>query len=749
MSQNTVTHPSNTLSVKIAGMTCASCVRRVERVLARVPGVEQVSVNLATEQARLESSGPLDFAAVAQAVEKAGYQASLPAPPEARPDAEAAGSGGKAVLLAALLSLPLLAPMLLELAGVHWMLDGWLQLLLATPVQFWLGARFYRAGWKAALDLSGNMDLLVALGTSAAYGLSLWQLLARGGAMPHLYFEASAVVITLVLLGKWLEARAKRQTASAIRALQALRPDTARVRRAGLDVDVALAQVRVGELVVVRPGERIATDGVIEEGASHVDESLITGESLPVARQPGGRVTGGAINGEGQLLVRVSAVGAESTLARIIRLVEDAQAAKAPVQQLVDKVSAVFVPVVLVLALLTLGGWWLVSGDAERAIINAVAVLVIACPCALGLATPAAIMAGTGVAARHGILIKDAEALELAHRVTTVVFDKTGTLTEGKPSLAALVPAGIGEQRLLQLAAAIQRGSEHALARAVLEAATRAAPSAAEGTPVAPAAQDAAPVASEVKALPGRGVGALVDGRRLVLGSTRLMAEQGVDTAPLSARAAELEAQGLTISWLAAEQPPQLLGLLAFGDRLKPQARAAVQALRTRHIRTVLLTGDNAGSAAAVGAALGMDQVVANMLPADKAARVAALRQDGERVAMVGDGINDAPALAAADVGVAMSSGTDVAMHAAGITLMRGDPALVAAAIDISRRSYAKIRQNLFWAFIYNLVGIPLAALGLLNPMVAGAAMALSSVSVISNALLLRRWRPATGKEDR
>ncbi|MRX07387.1 heavy metal translocating P-type ATPase [Pseudoduganella sp. FT25W] len=749
-------------------MSCASCVGRVERVLAAVPGVDKVSVNLATEMARVESAGPVDFAALAQAVDKAGYQASLPPPePGVAPAVGASAaladgvaparrgfiatftpSGGLAVLLAALFSLPLVLPMLLELAGVHWMLDGRLQWLLATPVQFWLGARFYRAGWLAARARSGNMDLLVALGTSAAYGLSVYQLLSAG-VMPHLYFEASAVVITLVLLGKWLEARAKRQTAQAIRALQTLRPESARVRRGGQDVDVAIGEVRVGDIIVVRPGERIAADGVVTEGASHVDEALITGESLPVARHAGERVTGGAINGEGLLLVRVNAVGAESTLSRIIRLVEDAQAAKAPVQHLVDRVSAVFVPVVLVLALLTFAGWWLVGGDAEQAIINAVAVLVIACPCALGLATPAAIMAGTGVAARYGILIKDAEALELAHRITTVAFDKTGTLTEGQPSLAVLAPAPeVDEARLLQLAAAVQRGSEHALARAVQQAADAAAraalaPASADatvGAALAPAA--AALLASDIRALPGRGVAATVAGTRLLLGSTRLMQEQGISLQALSARAEELERSGHTISWLADADVHRLLGLLAFGDRIKPQARAAIAALHAMNIHTVLLTGDNQGSADAVGKELGVQRIVANMLPADKAAAIAALKQDGATIAMVGDGINDAPALAAADVGIAMSSGTDVAMHAAGITLMRGDPALVAAAISISRRSYSKIRQNLFWAFIYNLIGIPLAAFGLLNPMVAGGAMALSSVSVISNALLLRRWKP-------
>jgi Cu+-exporting ATPase len=757
----------NQQAIKIEGMSCASCVGRVEKVLAAVAGVDKVSVNLATEMARVESSQPVDLALLLQAVDKAGYQAtpvvpdavaSAPAPAALRASGLPGPRDGYAVLLAALLALPLVMPMLLELAGVHWMLDGRLQWLLATPVQFWLGARFYRAGWLAARARSGNMDLLVALGTSAAYGLSVYQLLA-GGAMSHLYFEASSVVITLVLLGKWLEARAKRQTMSAIRALQTLRPESARVRRgepgtqgpAGTeDIDVPIAEVRVGDLVVVRPGERLAVDGVIEQGASHVDEALITGESLPVPRHAGDRVTGGAINGEGLLLVRTTAVGAESTLARIIRLVEDAQAAKAPVQHLVDRVSAVFVPVVLVLAMLTLAGWWWLGGDGEQAIINAVAVLVIACPCALGLATPAAIMAGTGVAARYGILIKDAEALELAHRITTVAFDKTGTLTEGKPSLAGLVAApGVEEARLLQLAAAVQRGSEHALARAVLDAAASAAGAAgatAAATVTTAGGQPGALAASDVRALPGRGVAATVDNLRLVLGSTRLMQEQGVSLSALSERAAELERQGYTISWLAAVEPPQLQGLLAFGDRAKAQARDAVQALHALNIQTILLTGDNQGSADAIGRQLGIGRVIANMLPADKAAAIAALKTDGQCIAMVGDGINDAPALAAADVGIAMSSGTDVAMHAAGITLMRGDPALVAASISISRRSYGKIRQNLFWAFIYNLVGIPLAAFGLLNPMVAGAAMALSSVSVISNALLLRRWKPQQTK---
>jgi len=716
-------------TVRIEGMSCASCVRRVEKALATVPGVAHAAVNLATETARVDSDSPVAFAALQQAIGKAGYAASELAAPAS--DSAPRIPEGLAVILSAVLSVPLVVPMVAEWFGAHMMLPVWLQWLLATPVQFVFGARFYRAGWKAVKARAGNMDLLVALGTSAAYGLSVYLALARGQGM-HLYFEASAVVLTLVLLGKWLEARAKRQTASAIRALQDLRPVTARVRREGeSDADLPIEQVQVGDIVVIRAGERVAVDGEVVDGASHVDESLITGESLPVAKHVGDHVTGGAINGEGLLLVRTGATGAETMLSRIIRLVEDAQSAKAPVQKLVDKVAAVFVPVVLVLAMLTLAGWWLASGNVEQAVINAVVVMVIACPCALGLATPAAIMAGTGVAARHGILIKDAEALEMARQVDTVVFDKTGTLTQGKPVLAQLLPHGVPASRALQLSAAIQRGSEHSLARAVLEAEV--------------ASSEALPslTANAVSTLPGRGLAATVDGLALILGSGRLMAERGVDLSPLQPRASELEGTGHTISWLADAGNKQLLGLLAFADQPKQHARAAVERLHARGIATVMLTGDNQGSAQAVAQALGIGSVEANLLPADKTTVIARLKAEGKRVAMVGDGINDAPALAAAHVGIAMATGTDVAMNAAGITLMRGEPLLVADAIDISHRTFSKIRQNLFWAFIYNVAGIPLAALGMLNPLLAGAAMAFSSVSVISNALLLRRWQPS------
>lgn len=807
--------PTQTLTLAIEGMTCASCVGRVEKALAKLPGVQRVSVNLATEQATVEAVAGLPLATLTAAVAQAGYQGR--SVPDAAAAPEGAASGGPAhastrglpawgpVALGTALTLPLVLPMLLQPFGVDAMLGGWWQLALATPVQFALGWRFYRAGWYALRAGTGNMDLLVALGTSAAYGLSLWLLLAPAGpqahgahggagATPHLYFEASAAVITLVLLGKWLEARAKRQTTDAIRALNALRPSTARVQRGGEELEVPVEQLVLGDEVRVRPGERIPVDGEVLEGRSHADESLITGESLPVAKAVGDRVTGGAVNGEGTLTVKTLALGTETTLARIVRMVESAQAGKAPIQRLVDRVSAVFVPAVLALAAATFLSWWAHDGDATQAVMNAVAVLVIACPCALGLATPTAIMAGTGVAARHGILIKDATALEVAHGVTTVAFDKTGTLTEGRPALAALLtargveegprppegdtvpstgPAWLGDQDVLRLAAALQAGSEHPLARAVTRRAVEA------GVTV--------PAALEARALPGRGVQASVEGRVLALGSERLRGELGADPGPLAAEATRLQAEGRTLAWLVrleegperhagrdpAASPPAaeparaaagadgsatapvtpatgtgtgtwtVLGLLAFGDTLKPGAAAAVQRLRALGVRTVMLTGDNAGSARAVAASLGLDEVRADVLPADKAAAVEALRQAGQVVAMVGDGINDAPALAAADVGMAMSSGTDVAMETAGITLMRGDPRLVADALDVSRRTHATLRRGLFWAFVYNVVGIPLAALGLLNPVVAGTAMAFSSVSVVANALLLRRWRPA------
>lgn len=730
--------PTQNIELQIEGMTCASCVGRVEKALRKVAGVMSAEVNLATERAQVRAVRGTEVAALTSAIEKAGYTARPVVDETAASDNKAQapsrkGADWRPVAIAALLSIPMVIPMVADLFGQHWMLPGWVQLALATPVQFWLGARFYSAGWKALRAGTGNMDLLVALGTSAGYGLSVYLMWAhRDHGMTHLYFESSAVVITLVLLGKWLEDRAKRQTLDAITALRALRPEQARVRRADGDVDVPVSAVQVGDLVVIRPGERIPVDAQVVEGASQVDESLITGESLPVVKGVGDPLTGGAINAEGLLIAKTTAVGAESTLSRIVRLVESAQAKKAPIQRLVDRVSSIFVPTVIGIAAVTLLGWGLATGLWETAILNAVAVLVIACPCALGLATPTAIMAGTGVAARRGILIKDVQALEVAHNVGVVAFDKTGTLTQGKPELMAYEAANGKHAMLLSTAAAIQANSEHPLGRAVVQAAQR----------------DRVEVgtASEVSAVAGRGMQANVNGLPWRLGSTRYMRELKVDLTSQAQRALELESKGFTVSWLAqADEPSRLVGLLAFGDAVKPSAIFAVQRLRQLGVRSVLVTGDNRGSAQAVGQQLGITDLHYEVLPQDKARIVASLKQ-GEggaalRVAMVGDGINDAAALAAADVGIAMSTGTDVAMHAAGITLMRGDPALVPDAIEISRRTYAKIRQNLFWAFAYNVVGIPLAAMGLLSPVVAGAAMALSSVSVVTNALMLKRWK--------
>ncbi|MFM0228012.1 heavy metal translocating P-type ATPase [Paraburkholderia dipogonis] len=765
----------------IGGMTCASCAMRVEKALAKVPGVVGASVNLATETATVNLDGVTAAPdALIAAVKKAGYEATLIVPPDTSTatdhDDHATPANARrdqtrrelaAVLASAVLTLPLVAPMVGEWFGLHAMLSPWLQLALASIVQFVFGARFYRAAYRAVRAGAGNMDLLVALGTSAAYGISVYELATHPGDMMHLYFEASAVVITLVRFGKWLEARAKRQTTDAIRALNALRPDRARIRAGGDEREVPLAQVRVGTVVIVRPGERVPVDGAVLEGRTHIDESLITGESLPVPKQVADAVTAGSINGEGAIAVTTTAIGAETTLARIIRLVESAQAEKAPIQRLVDRVSEIFVPAILAIAALTLVGWLIAGAGGETAILNAVAVLVIACPCALGLATPAAIMAGTGVAARHGVLIKDAEALETAHRVTIVAFDKTGTLTLGQPSVTAFEPiGGISRDEALALAAAVQRHSDHPLARAVVKAYEAAATSggdapatnggdvlATNGDGAAAAIQTLARQASAARAIAGRGVEADVDGRTLALGSTRWLKELGIDLPPaLTARAHELEAAGNTVSWLMQRDPQAstALALIAFGDTVKPTARAAVERLAQMGIKSVLVTGDNRGSAASVAKALGIEEFHAEVLPDDKARVIRDLKiRSAGIVAMAGDGINDAPALAAADIGIAMATGTDVAMHAAGITLMRGDPALVADAIDISRKTWRKIQQNLFWAFVYNLIGIPLAAFGLLNPMLAGAAMAFSSVSVVTNALLLRTWQGAQERSGR
>ena len=739
------------IDIGVGGMTCASCVGRVEKALKKVPGVRDATVNLATESARISvvSGEHIEAqveARLRRAVRDAGYEPrAADAMMEATDTSPWAGFTPVAIGLA--LSAPLVLPMVGDLFGQHWMLPALWQFLLATPVQFVLGARFYKAGWHALKAFTGNMDLLVAIGTTAGWALSMWLWLtvpdhAAHGTQamePHLYFEGSAVVITLVLLGKWLEARAKWQTTSAIRALHALRPDVAHLIGLDGEVDVPVAEVLVGDKLVVKPGERFAVDGVVLQGQTQVDESMLTGESLPVAKEAGSLLTGGSINGDGRVVMQVHAVGVDTVLSHIIRLVEDAQAAKAPIQRMVDQVSAVFVPAVLVIALITLLAWYFTGHSFEVSLIYGVAVLVIACPCALGLATPAAIMAGTGVAAKFGILIKDAQALELAHKVDVVAFDKTGTLTLGRPRLTTLeLAAGSVEADVLAMVASLQSGSEHPLAHAVLDAAKERG--------VAFVAPD------NVRAVPGKGSEGEVGARSFLIGSLRWMQELQVNMTAMAQQAQDLQAQGATVSAVVERTANglTLLALLAFGDEPKAGAKEALAALRARGIKTVMISGDNRGAAEAMARRLGLNpqagEVMAEVLPGDKAAAVVALKAGGHTVAMVGDGVNDAPALTAADVGMAMANpgggGTDVAMHAAGITLMRGDPLLVAAALDISSRTVAKIRQNLFWAFAYNAAGIPLAALGYLNPVLAGAAMAMSSVSVMGNALLLKRWKP-------
>jgi Cu+-exporting ATPase len=721
---------SEQIQLNINGMSCASCVGRIEKALAKVTGVEQVSVNLASETATV-SGLSVSTDLLLAAVEKAGYQASLPEKKIQAKQKQTAFYQQEwwPVLASMVLTLPLVLPMVGLLFDQDWMLAAFWQWLLATPVQFYFGARFYKAGWAAVQAGSGNMDLLVAIGTSAAYGLSLylwWSFTALHGqhGAPHLYFESSSAVLTLVLLGKYLEHKAKKRTTDALRALENLKPAIATVFQNGLWLDVKAETVQQGDLVLVKPGERIPVDAVVEQGQSHVDEALISGESVPVSKKPADKVTGGSVNLDGVLQIRATAVGAESTLSRIIQLVEQAQGAKAPVQALVDKISAIFVPVVLLIALATLVGWGLLTDNWVTGILNAVAVLVIACPCALGLATPAAIMAGTGSAARSGILIKDAIALEQAKAVTLVVFDKTGTLTQGKAVLQQVSNLA-DEPDALLWAASLQQHSEHPLAKAVVSYAT--------------AHQVAALEVTEFQVIAGKGVQGKVQGHNLILGSSHWMQLLGLDL-PVD----QIKTSGASVSWLAEQQANnsyKLVALFCFTDELKPDAVQAVNLLKQQAIAVAMLTGDSKQSAALIAQQLDLTDWKAEVLPADKAAAIQNWQQQGYRVAMVGDGINDAPALAQADLGIAMASGTEVAVSASAMTLMRSKPSLVSAALQIARLSYRKIQQNLFWAFIFNVIGIPLAALGYLNPVIAGAAMACSSLFVISNALLLQRWR--------
>jgi Cu+-exporting ATPase len=742
-------------TLPVRGMHCAACVGKVEGALRRVPGVEAASVNLATEQATVTfDPGRADVGALQAAVAAAGYE--LAAAPLARggeaerrqrADREREAHRLRArVLVGSLLSLPLLVG---GMPGVFpwapaWLRDPWVQLALATPVQFWVGASFHRGFLRDLRHRNASMSTLVSLGTNAAYGFSvavtLWpHVFHVAGGMP--YYETAAVVITLVVLGRWLEARARGRTSEAISRLVSLAPRTARVLRDGTDVDVPTAEVMVGDLIRIRPGERLPVDGTVVEGGSTVDESMLTGESLPVEKAPGATVSAGTVNRTGSFVFQAGRVGRETTLACIIALVEEAQGSRAPIQRLADRVAAVFVPIVLVIAALTFTGWWLLGPEPALlyALTNAVAVLVIACPCAMGLATPTAIMVAAGRGAEHGVLIRNAAALEGLSRVDTVVFDKTGTLTVGRPVVTDVVAApGVPEDDVLALAAAAEQGSEHPIGEAIVARAKELGL--------------ALPPVGEFVSIPGQGVDAMAPDGRILLGNRALMEARGIDAHALLPRAAAPAAEGKTVVFLAFAG--QALGLVAAADVLKPDAAAAVAALRRLGLSAVMLTGDHRATAQAIARQAGIDSLVlAEVQPEAKARAIAGIQAEGRRVAMVGDGVNDAPALVQADVGIAMGSGTDVAIEAADVTLMRSDLMSVVAAVELSRRTIRIVKENLVWAFGYNVVLIPVAAgllypLGgvLLSPMLAGAAMAFSSVSVVTNSLRLKRWRPSHGR---
>jgi Cu+-exporting ATPase len=725
-----------TVELALGGMTCAACAARVERQLNKLPGVE-AAVNFAAERAHVRyAPGDVGVDRLIATIIKAGFTADV-----STSDTRAVEKAKKFAIyrdelrrfrIAAVLSLPLVAQMAFMFgAGVNGghadVIPRWLQLLLATPVQFWIGWRFYVGGFNALRGGAGNMDVLVALGTSMAWAYSFVVTVADLH-HHHVYFEASATVITLVLLGKILEARAKAKTSAAIEALAKLQPQTARVERDGELVDVPVATLIPGDVFVVRAGEAMPVDGEVIEGASSADESMLTGESLSVTKAAGDRIFSATINGDGLLRCRATGVGSHTLLAGIIRLVEEAQGSKAPVQRLADKVAAIFVPVVVAIALLTFVAWWALADDFTQALVNAVAVLVIACPCALGLATPTAIMVGTGQGAKSGVLIRNAVALELAEKLKVLVVDKTGTLTEGRPVVTDVIAVENGKvgsggtAHLLQLAASLEQGSTHPLGAAI----------------VARAKVDGLALITpqNVVTSAGKGMAGDIDGCRVRAGSVAWIKELGWNVP----EAAALAEAGRSVVAVVADET--LLGYIGIADPLRTTSRAAVVRLSRLGIEVVMLTGDNAGTARAVASETGIEHFEAEVLPGDKAAAVQKFKRDGALVGMAGDGINDAPALAAADVSFAMAAGSDVAMQAADVTLMRDDLNGVADAISLSRATLAKIRQNLFFAFIYNVLGIPLAALGMLNPVIAGAAMAMSSVSVVSNSLLLRNWKP-------
>lgn len=712
----------------IEGMTCAACSSRVEKVLNKLEGVVKANVNLSTNKAVVEfPSGAVEDEILIETVEKAGYKAELERERDMDREKELREREIKSLktsfIVSAILSLPLFSAMFFHMAGKENILtNGYFQLLLATPVQFIIGYRFYKGAFNSLRGGGANMDVLVAMGTSAAYFYSLYNVIVG---VHEYYFEASAVIITLILLGKTFEAVAKGKTSEAIKKLMGLQPKTARVIKDGIEKDIPIEKVNIGDIIVVRPGERIPVDGIIIEGHSSIDESMITGESIPVDKVIGDQVIGATINKFGSFKFEAK-IGKDTVLSQIIKLVEDAQGSKAPVQRLADKISGIFVPIVVAIAAITFLGFYLIQGNFNTGLINAVAVLVIACPCALGLATPTAIMVGTGKGAENGILIKSGEHLERTHKMETIVFDKTGTITKGEPEVTDIVTYNsMDRDELLRIAATVEKSSEHPLGQAIVKKGEEELLEIIQP--------------ETFMAIPGKGLKAILEGKEIYIGNRKLMIESGMDIEGVEGELSRLEEEGKTAMIVGIDG--NISGIIAVADQIKENSKKAIEELKNMGLEVYMITGDNERTAKAIAKRVGIDNVLAEVLPENKAEVVEDIRGKGKHVGMVGDGINDAPALAAADVGFAIGTGTDVAMEAADITLMRGDLMGIVTAIRLSHRTMRTIKQNLFWAFFYNSIGIPFAALGFLNPMIAGAAMAFSSVSVVTNSLRLRNFK--------
>jgi len=725
-------------TLKVSGMSCAACAARIEKKLNKMEGVQKVVVNLATEKASIEYDGSkIKVSDMIKVIESLGYNAERAEELSRDREKEQREKEIKRLrielIISALLSSPLIFAMLLTLVNIDiaFLHNEYFQLAVATPIQFIIGFRFYKNAFYALRAKSVNMDVLVAMGTSAAYFFSIYNAFfvphEHGMMMKELYFESAAVIITLILLGKYLEAVAKGKTSEAIKKLMGLQAKTARVIRNGAEEDIPIEEVKVGDIIVVRPGEKVPVDGIITEGSSSIDESMLTGESLPVEKNIGDTVVGATINKYGTFKFEATKVGRDTVLSQIVKMVEDAQSSKAPIQKIADKVSGIFVPVVVGIAVITILVWDLVVGNITEGIVSAVSVLVIACPCALGLATPTAIMVGTGKGAENGILIKGGEHLETAYRLNTVVLDKTGTITRGQPEVTDVITLGhMKEDEILSLAAAAEKNSEHPLGVAIFERGKKEFGN--------------IPDPQRFEAIPGRGVVAAIDEKLVYIGTRKLMEEKEIPLGTTEEAVAKLEDEGKTAMLMAVNNVVE--AIIAVADTLKESSGEAIKELQEMGVEVYMITGDNRRTANAIAKQVGIANVLAEVLPEHKAEEVEKLKKQGKTVAMVGDGINDAPALAKADIGMAIGTGTDVAIEAADITLMRGDLTTIPAAIRLSRKTMRKIKQNLFWAFIYNTIGIPFAALGLLNPMIAGGAMAFSSVSVVTNSLSLKRFNP-------